>query len=724
MAADTVVSAPQSSEGASTRQATRQRLQPFLDRLIDKPELVGIVLLSNFAASSRRMPDEWSDVDLAVYVSIPDAKRHWTPQPRLTFDRLQDKLPTWLPNFSFHPPALGGAELNVQQHIIEYEEDARTRWGMSRCEAYARSAEILHDPTGRVSSVVRRHLAARDPGSDLTSIAYLAARLYWDVIVLPERQAARAHVDAAHLLLNQAINEAIELSYRLAGTYPPNAKWCWALLDESVLASSEIAALREAVCVYGLDMGDVLRRRNLLEPVVTRLRTLATEQLGGADPYDHYSARGSHKRQLRHTTVADQTCAQDGSDARTRGDVCWLLPSSLDEAKNLLAQRPAPWPPPTAGTGSSRTVDAADRRATTAILLTPGPVQPHPAVRAAMSTPWISHLSTQHSEMLQEVSAGVSALVGGGSTVVVGGPATAALEAALRLLTRQASTLVVASNGYFGDRLAQIGRALGIEVRLAGSAWGQPLHIGNVDDALDEDCVLAAVHLETSTGQFNDLDPLRRLADARRIPFLIDAVSSVGALPVGLAGHDVVVSASHKAVGGPAGISFVTATDATWDHMTAGAGELGSLALDLRRHRASAQAATPRAQWTPPVQVLAGTREALARRAGQDVEERARQLRARAAALTDRLVALGFTECFPAASSRGSPILALNPPSDPDRLRSELERAGYAIAGGLGQTAGTAVRVALLGELTDAHLDAFVQAVSRVIQRQCRETPS
>lgn len=122
----------------------------------------------------------------------------------------------------------------------------------------------------------------------------------------------------------------------------------------------------------------------------------------------------------------------------------------------------------------------------------------------------------------------------------------------------------------------------------------------------------------------------------------------------------------------------------------------------------------PRAQSTPPVQILVGTRVSLSVRSRQPIEERARHLHTQTAMLTERLIALGFVERFPAISA-GSPVVALVPPCEPHGLRSKLEQAGYAIAGGLGEMAESAVRIALLGELTEADLDGFVDAVARVL---------
>ena len=130
---------------------------------------------------------------------------------------------------------------------------------------------------------------------------------------------------------------------------------------------------------------------------------------------------------------------------------------------------------------------------------------------------------------------------------------TGAMESAVANLCSPGNRVVVVSAGAFGERWIEIAERYGCDVVAMRYAWGE---VPSADDLAaklaDTDGVRAVflTHSETSTGVVCDL---RASADAVRpsgAHVVVDAVSSLGAVPLDMDawGIDVVCSGSQKAL--------------------------------------------------------------------------------------------------------------------------------------------------------------------------------
>lgn len=290
--------------GRSVLDQARAAVAPLLAALAGKPEVEAVVLLSSICGDlGGRRFDEWSDIDVAVYLDTPVPAELWRSDPRETADALASVLPDWLPDFSFWIESeYGPVEVNLHQSLMEYELDPRTVWPESRCEAYASRPEIVHDRRGLLARLIEEKL--RDRWTRLQRrAATLAARLQWDIDVLPERQLRRGRTQDAHAVLTAAVDELVELLYIAAGRFPPARKWRMGeLATLDLLDDADRAALDDAVRCTG-SAEDARRRFRLLADLYARLRP----GLGiPADAYDHYNREYSPSRQLRRRTEGGQ----------------------------------------------------------------------------------------------------------------------------------------------------------------------------------------------------------------------------------------------------------------------------------------------------------------------------------------------------------------------------------------------------------------------------------
>ncbi len=159
--------------------------------------------------------------------------------------------------------------------------------------------------------------------------------------------------------------------------------------------------------------------------------------------------------------------------------------------------------------------------------------------------------------------------------VVLGGEGILGLEAAIASLVQPGTEVLCLSNGLYGDGFADFVESYGGEATVIDAPYDAPLPLESLDAALaeaDADYDLATmVHCETPTGTLNDLGPaLDRLEAADgEIITVVDAVSSLGGVPVPTDRIDVCLGASQKCFSAPPGLTTAAISDRAWAAMEA-----------------------------------------------------------------------------------------------------------------------------------------------------------
>lgn len=193
------------------------------------------------------------------------------------------------------------------------------------------------------------------------------------------------------------------------------------------------------------------------------------------------------------------------------------------------------------------------------VRLLPGPLSVHPTVRRALAAPSIPHRCGEFAGMLREVKTRLRELAGTERVSLLFGSGTLANDAVAAQISREGGAGLVLANGEFGERLCDHARRFGLAHSVLRTEWGSVLDYGLVDDLAarpDLDWVWA-VHCETSTGVLNDLDALRGICRHRGKRLYLDCISSLGTVPVDLAGVRLASGVSGKGLGAFAGVSMV-----------------------------------------------------------------------------------------------------------------------------------------------------------------------
>jgi alanine-glyoxylate transaminase/serine-glyoxylate transaminase/serine-pyruvate transaminase len=195
------------------------------------------------------------------------------------------------------------------------------------------------------------------------------------------------------------------------------------------------------------------------------------------------------------------------------------------------------------------------------ILMGPGPSDVSPRVLAALARPTVGHLDPAFQDLMEEIKAALARLFNAPdhACVPLPAPGTAGMEAAMMNLLEPGDRAVVAVNGAFGGRMADMAGRAGASVVTVDHDWGSPVDPARVEAALSEapTKVLAFVHAETSTGARSDAASLCALARKHGALSVVDCVTSLGGIPVDVAGWDadVVYSGTQKCLSAPPGLA-------------------------------------------------------------------------------------------------------------------------------------------------------------------------
>jgi alanine-glyoxylate transaminase/serine-glyoxylate transaminase/serine-pyruvate transaminase len=188
-----------------------------------------------------------------------------------------------------------------------------------------------------------------------------------------------------------------------------------------------------------------------------------------------------------------------------------------------------------------------------------------------MATPLMGHLDPQFLVLMNEVQQMLRAAYQTKNrlTLPISATGMAGMETCLVNLLEPGDKLLACVGGFFGTRLVEVGQRTGAEVLRLDVPWGQVFDLNVLRDALKKHRpkVLAIVHAETSTGSWQPLEGLGKLCHETDTLLVIDAVTSLGCVPLDLDKWeiDAAYSCSQKGLSCPPGLSPVSFSERAAD---------------------------------------------------------------------------------------------------------------------------------------------------------------
>jgi aspartate aminotransferase-like enzyme len=351
------------------------------------------------------------------------------------------------------------------------------------------------------------------------------------------------------------------------------------------------------------------------------------------------------------------------------------------------------------------------------ISFVPGPSHVRDDVLAAMAAPPVPHRSDAFRQVVRRVQRGLGLLLGTASPAFpVLGSATTGVELALRGVAR--SRVLVVANGSFGERMAAIAAALGLDVETLSLPAGEPVDADLVARSLAAGSfdTVGFVHVETSTGAISDAAAIADAVRARPgTALVVDAVSSLGGVEVAfdrLGPEAVLVAATGKALACPPGMAIVAAAPGAVEraNSSARAGFALSLARLAEFH---GKGDVPH---TPNEALYFALDRQLAKVLAEGMPTRAARHREMAG-----LVQTWAGERFAVLARDGarSPTVTAVENTrgiDVARLLAAVERRGFRIADGHGALAGATFRVGHMGDVTVPETRALLAAMDEALR--------
>src|SRR6185503_8865717 len=250
------------------------------------------------------------------------------------------------------------------------------------------------------------------------------------------------------------------------------------------------------------------------------------------------------------------------------------------------------------------------------LLFTPGPLTTSATVKQAM----LRDLGSRDDEFIDTVRSirerllAVAGVRPGQSfeAILMQGSGTFALESVISSVLPPTGKLLMLVNGAYGERMVQMAGRLRIPVETLRCPENETHEPAALQLLLEQDRTIThvgVVHCETTTGILNPVAEFGSLVHAAGRSYIVDAMSSFGAIPLDLeaAGVDYLVSSANKCIEGVPGFAFVIARRTA---LLATEGFARSISLDLLAQWQGLEK-TGQFRFTPPTHALLAFEQAL-----------------------------------------------------------------------------------------------------------------
>lgn len=357
------------------------------------------------------------------------------------------------------------------------------------------------------------------------------------------------------------------------------------------------------------------------------------------------------------------------------------------------------------------------------IILAPGPTPIPPEVYLAQGSPLVYHRGPGFGKLMRDVTARLKELyrTDEADVLLMTSSGTGGLESAIENCFSPGDEVFVPLAGFFADRWMKLAEAHGLSVRTIEYEWGRKIRAEDVAAALAEHHVKAVLltQSETSTGVIQPIEQLARVAREAGALVIVDAVSSLGAVPFEFDawGIDVAVGGSQKALSASPGIAFVAISSRAWEvHETA---SLPRFYFDWSIYRKFAELPDPESPWTPAISVMQGLQAALELFFQDGVDAALARHRMLSRAVKAGVTALGLG-LFGEGLEDNWTVTAIRAPEGldadtiSDRIRADF---GCVLAPGQGPLKGKVFRIGHFGYFSELDIIRGLAALEMTLER-------
>jgi len=367
------------------------------------------------------------------------------------------------------------------------------------------------------------------------------------------------------------------------------------------------------------------------------------------------------------------------------------------------------------------------------LMLTPGPSCVDPRVYRALATPLVGHLDPWFTEWMGEVQALLRRVFQTQNrlTFPISASGSGGIEAAVLNPLEAGEEAIICVNGMFSDRMAQIAERTPAKVIRVEAPYGRPVDPEDVRRAGKghKIKIIGLAHGETSTTVCQLLDNFRKVADELGAMLVVDAVATLGGIPLDVDALrlDICFSGSQKALSAPPGLAPISVSARMEEALRARKTKVQSWYLDLT---------TTMNYWgkertyhhTPPISLIFALYEAMRIVLEEGLEARWERHRQNQQALIAGLEAMGLELFVANPADRLATVTGVKVPESLEdaKLRKQLrDEFNIEIAGGFGPLKGQLWRVGLMGYSSQrANVLVFLAALEKALLDQGFRVPA
>lgn len=340
------------------------------------------------------------------------------------------------------------------------------------------------------------------------------------------------------------------------------------------------------------------------------------------------------------------------------------------------------------------------------LMFTPGPTEvPLRVLRAMLKEPKNPDLDEEFANFYDELCGKLRRIMHTrGDIIVHSGEAILGLEAAVLSLVEPGEKVLTMTSGVYGDGFIDFVRMYGgvpVEVRAEYDEVVSPEEVDRVLEREGDVEVATLVHCETPSGTLNPLEEIGKVCGEHGVVLVVDAVSSVGGVPVEVDGWgvDVCIVGSQKCLSAPPGLGIMSVSERAWEKMEENRGKIKGFYLNLLAWRDwwFEKKVFP---YTQSTSLLYALDEACSMLLEEGLENVFKRHDAVARATREGVKAMGL-ELFPKkeeyCSATVTAVRAQEGLNEEELRRRMKEKYGVMIAGSWGKLAGRVFRLGHMG---------------------------
>ncbi|MCJ8740426.1 hypothetical protein PDJAM_G00058860 [Pangasius djambal] len=200
-------------------------------------------------------------------------------------------------------------------------------------------------------------------------------------------------------------------------------------------------------------------------------------------------------------------------------------------------------------------------------LFGPGPSNVSPRVLAAGGRPIIGHLHPEMYEIMNDIKEGIRYAFQTTNlmTLAMSGSGHTAMECAVFNIVEPGESVLVAINGVWGERVAEIADRMGAKVHTLVKAPGGYFTNEEIEKEISKHkpVLFFLTHGESSAGLAHPVDGVGDICRKYNCLFLVDSVASLGASPLLMDKQkiDILYTGSQKALNAPPGTAPISFND-------------------------------------------------------------------------------------------------------------------------------------------------------------------